>query len=488
MATIYDGLFPLGLGTLRFKQGRNNIETVDNAVKLILRALDYGVEYIDTSHSYIDGLAHKALKEVFAATKRSYAVTVKSQFYADRDSDGARRGVEHAFKEMGIEYAEYFLVWSIRTYDEYTKVMAKDGIYCGAKKLKDEGYVGHICASLHTPLPETIKIIEQGAFEGITLSYSIMNSILMQPVLDLANEKELGLVAMNPLGGGIVPKNQEYFEFLRGNKFESIPQAALRFVSAQPAIKIVLTGAENETQFNENLNAFTNTSLETSSKRIDRVHRSVKQLNGFCTGCQYCEPCQMGIPVSKIMQSRNELLFTENQDEDLAVFRRLSVDYSYIPINSYNPCVKCGSCEKKCTQHLNIISSLTATYNRVNEIGYSYEYRKKRIDMLLNGKPYSTVALWPSGGSASVLIEYYKRFFGEPKFKIILINSDETKKGTIADGVIIHSPSELPKIKPNAVLICSYRYANDINNELKRYNNLEFDVLQLYFENDIPWA
>ena len=73
--------------------------------------------------------------------------------------------------------------------------------------MKEEGLIDHICCSLHA-IPEDIqKIIKTKAFEGITISYSMLSAANMLPVLDAAYENDIGVAVMNPLGGGVIAQN-----------------------------------------------------------------------------------------------------------------------------------------------------------------------------------------------------------------------------------------------------------------------------------------
>lgn len=142
-----------------------------------------------------------------------------------------------SFVESGTDSSH--VVWSapIHNYRDFKEIMRPGGIYEGAVRLKEEGIVEHICASLHAPPEEMIEIIESGAFEGVTVSYSMLNAARMQPVLDAALRRGVGVVVMNPLGGGVIAQNRDYFSIACGEKDGgNTIHAALRFAMAHPAV------------------------------------------------------------------------------------------------------------------------------------------------------------------------------------------------------------------------------------------------------------
>ena len=494
--TIFDNYFPLGLGTSRFPvTGSKDTAGIEKSVQLVLNALDSGINYIDTALQYSSGAAPDILKMAFAQTKMAYDVTVKVSYGLDKTADDTRARVEQSLTAMGIQYAKFFVCWTIFTYAEFEKVMSTSGIYDGAIKLKDEGIIDHICCSLHTPPDDSIKIIESGAFEGVTVSYSPLHAVLMQPVLESANKHNVGVAVMNPLGGGIIPQNNDYFSFIKSDDDTSTAVAALRFAKAHPAVNIVLSGLTDAAELAENISAFNDISSEPNEKRLVRVLGKVKDLEGFCTGCNYCDGCPKGIKVSHFMQARNALLFDPVSaynrtapDEllyNIQLFRKLQLEFGHLLETSENQCIGCGLCETKCTQKLVIINALQDIFNRAEKAGFSLKARKERLKELIVGKDYKRIGLYPNGGFANAVMELYNKCFGEPDFEWVQFNSDEKMHGKISGGVRISSPDEIEVLKPDLIIVTTYRVDDEICKSLERYEDVQ--VKKLHRDNDVPW-
>ncbi|GHV53415.1 hypothetical protein FACS1894216_11370 [Synergistales bacterium] len=494
--TAFDNYFTLGLGTSRFPiSGPNDIAGIDKSVDLVCHALERGVNYIDTSYIYSAGMAQTVLKEAFARTKKQVGVTVKVMHDMDKTSDDARRRVELQLKAMGIEKAAFFTCWTVLNFTEFEEIMQKGGVYEGAVKLRDEGLIEHICFSAHASPEDIVKIIESGAFEGVTVSYSLLNAAHMQSVLEAAQRKNIGVAVMNPLGGGMIAQNADYFSFARSNGDSSTVHAALRFANAHPAVKIVLAGVNTIEEFDDSLGAMTDRSDEPDESRLSRVMRSTADLKDSCTGCKYCEGCPKGIPTSLIMQKRNNLLFKTEEAwnrtnpelaRNIRLFRCHTGDW--MPDSPVNPCERCKKCESRCTQKLSIVDSIEDFYNRADAAGFTLSSRKSRLEELLQGKGYGKAGLYPNGGFANLVRAMYADAFGEPEFEWLQFNSDPKMWGEMSGGLPIHAPEEIASIKPDIIIVCTYKYDSEIYNNLCHYEADGIRIVKLHRDNDVPWV
>lgn len=498
--SIYSGFFPLGLGTGRFPvSGPDDHTGLEHSVQIVLRALEAGVNYVDVGYTYAAGMATQALRRAFQQTKRPFSVTAKVMYGQDKTADDAQKRVEFYLRAMGLEKVQFFTCWTIWNYQTFERIMEKGGIYDGALRLKEEGLIDHICCSLHAPPEDILKIIESGAFEGITISYSMLNEALMQPVLDKAREKDVGVAVMNPLGGGVIAQNRDFFSFACGDGDENdTVHAALRFVKAHPAVDIVLGGVSSMEELEDSLSVFSSPDPEPPQERIKRVLAKVSNLEGFCTGCKYCEGCPQGIPTAQIMQARNTLLFdpikSYNRDgpesllRDIQFFRPLLHDHGWLPETSENPCVKCGRCEKNCTQKLHIIDGVEDTYRRTVGAYFTKEAHRNRLEELVYQKGYRSVGLYPSGGFTNLIMRLYDTFWGKPDFEWVLFNGDPKLCGTISDGKVVHGPAEIPELHPDLIIIDTFRFDSEIEKELAQYRDMGIRIEKLHREGEVPWV
>jgi len=145
-------------------------------------------------------------------------------------------------------------------------------------------------------------------------------------------------------------------------------------------------------------------------------------------------------------------------------------------------------CEEKCTQKLPIIEALADTFKRAEDCGYSIPARAERIKELLVGKNYKKVGLYPNGGFAGLVKNLYYEHFGEPDFEWVVFNSNPVVHGSESDGLIIHSADEISEIRPDIILIVTYKYDEEIYQDIKKYEESGVKIVKLHKANYVPWV
>ena len=197
---------------------------------------------------------------------------------------------------------------------QYEDIMRKGGPYEGALRAKEEGLIDHIIFSSHAAPEETVRFLQSGAFDGALISYSLLNFTSMQKVLDTAEEQKLGIAVMNPLAGGVVPQNPNYFKTNFNITEDSVTDFSLKFIYSHMPITCILSGVSKEQELIDNVKAIE--SLEHTKKDyIQHVHTELSRLSHICTGCGYClEGCPQKIKIPAYMQAYN-MKFMDNTDK-----------------------------------------------------------------------------------------------------------------------------------------------------------------------------
>jgi predicted aldo/keto reductase-like oxidoreductase len=494
MPNIYSKYFPLALGTNRFPiKSANDTEGIEKSALIIKKALECGIKYIDTAYSYSAGGALQAISEATKLTDIPFDFTVKCFYTGDYTADDARKRAEMQLQMIGKNYTEYFVCWNITSYDMFEALIKPGAIYDGALKLKKDGIIGHICASLHVPPEDQVKIIKSGLFEGVTVSYNLLNALTMQCVLDAALEENVGVAVMNPLAGGIIPQNPEVFGYANFDGDKDVNTGALRFVKSHPAVNIILSGVNSESELLQNINTFTAENLISDEERLKSVLSRPASIDHYCSGCHYCKNCPKKIDIFEIMQRRNRLLFkpqeTYNRSE-IRLVQNINMFYysNWKPETTENPCIKCGICEKKCTQHLNIIDSVADMYARAAESGYSIEGEHNRLKEICGGGEYDKIGLYPSGGFANKIIDVWGAVYPDKKPEWVQFNSNTALCGNPSGGMPVYHSTEILNQKPDIIIVCSYKYQDEIYADLEKYKKDGIEIVKLHRENDVPWV
>ncbi len=87
-----------------------------------------------------------------------------------------------------------------------------------------------------------------------------------------------------------------------------------------------------------------------------------------------------------------------------------------------------------------------------------------------------------------MIIRLYHEFFGEPEFEWLQFNSDPKMWGQMADERIVHGPDEIPSLLPDMILICTYKYDQEIENNLCQYESYGVRIEKLHRLEEMPWV
>ena len=334
----------IGCGGMRF----SDPEDVDASAELVAYAYDRGINYFDTAPLYCKDKSEEIFGRAFKQMKPgTFHVSTKC---SNPDGDELRRSLEKSLDRLGVEKITFFHIWCVYTVERWKERVA-GGAVAAAFKAKEEGLIEHVAASSHMPGDEIHVMLDDAPLDGVTLGYCAINFPYRQAALDLAAKRNIGVVTMNPLGGGLIPQNSERFDFLRGPQDRSVVEAALRFNVSQPAVTCALVGFSEKMHVDQAVEAVDNFTPYDKA-HIESVEKNIlEKFDGLCTGCRYCLPCPAGIDIPKMMDTYNcRILQGENPE---AMLGRLKWHWGIDP-KLAEACTDCGLCEKKCTQHLPI--------------------------------------------------------------------------------------------------------------------------------------
>ncbi len=343
----------IGFGGMRFRK-EDYENGLEKAAGVVRYASSLGINYFDTAPFYCDDKSEEIYGEAFKDMPNPFYVSTKSMVHHEPTADDLRKRVEKSLKRLGVEKINFMHMWCILNLEDYKKVIAKGGPYEGALKLKDEGLIDHIAFSTHATGEEIEYIVNSGRFEGVTLGYNATNFAYRQQGIKAAYKKGLGVVTMNPLGGGIIPENPDYYSFIKQDDNDTLCQAALKFNVSHKEITIALAGMGTKEEVLENVKAGDNFEIMTDEKLSQMKSNLSGSLDKLCTGCGYCKGCPKDIQIPKYMDAYNMYIL---KGQDHVVNSRLKNHWG-VSKELAGECIECGLCESKCTQHLPIIERL----------------------------------------------------------------------------------------------------------------------------------
>lgn len=472
----------LGFGTTRFNLSDLKDDAgINRCAELVLHAVSCGINYFDVAPTYSFGQAEKILGRAFAQVKTRLYVAGKSGLSIDSTAEDILRRIDCSLKTLGVDFLDFYQLWSIMNLEQYRQILQPQGLYAGVVRAKEKGYVKHICASLHcTPL-EAQEIISDGYFEGVLISLNALNYEQWLPVLKLAKDKNVVVSTMNSLGGGLIPQYPNLFRNLDSTN-DGVAVKALRFLAGFDELTVILSGMRTVAEIEENLKAFDSPVKSPANFKLNTADK-------ICSGCNYCAPCTVDIPISACMQAYNYKILVDSDNSVTEnfmanqIFTRMRANGVNFP--SLKRCIGCRKCEARCTQKIKIAARMHELSNLAEKFRYTKSAMQNRLNEVaaeLSGS--KIIGIYPACDYAQRLFEIWDNF--ELKSRCEFFNTSPSLWGKFFLGKPIHSPTEIPKLNVDAILITHYAFQNEIYEYLNA-NYPEVKLVKLHKDGDINW-
>ena len=271
----------VGLGT--WGMGGDRYGRADDAESrgTILRALELGINHIDTAPIYGNGRSEEVIGDAIAGRRHEVVLASKVGMFSGRrhnsDYSGptVMREVEQSLRRLRTDYLDIFYLHSP---DE--DLFRDDGLEA-LVRLKEQGKIratGFSVMSVDEGIPLAMRLIDQGQVDVIQQAYRLLYTLPAKELFPLAEARNVGVIA----------RENFYFGFLTGaisrktvfddhddrRKFSSafidavlarveklgfltngrtMTQAALQFVLATPGVHGVIPGAMTVAEVEDNV-------------------------------------------------------------------------------------------------------------------------------------------------------------------------------------------------------------------------------------------
>jgi aryl-alcohol dehydrogenase-like predicted oxidoreductase len=185
----------------------------EEAERFLWRALELGLTYWDTAHSYGNGGSETRMGRVLKTERKRVFLATKT---AARTYDEAMRQVELSLKRLQTDRIDLIQMHNWQTNDDPVAIGKKDGVLTALRKLRDEKVVRFIGLTGHTTPEGMRKVLEL---------YDDIDTVLMpinpaQPdfettIVPIAQKKGVAVLAMKVTGRRSLLGKTEATELLR---------------------------------------------------------------------------------------------------------------------------------------------------------------------------------------------------------------------------------------------------------------------------------
>ncbi len=250
------GIFSLG-GQASIEQPRN--ESV--AVPIVERALDLGVNYIDTAAMYggDERWSQRYIGQVMKNRRNQAYLASKSH---DRTRDGSLKLLEQSLKLLNTDHLDAWQLHHIDSQDDVDRIFAKGGAIEAFQQAREQKMVRFLGVTGHRDPDLLIQCLERFPFDQILMALNAADKhhlSFQEKLLPLAVEKQIGIIGMKiPARGRILanwrpdPHHQGGFEGNAQGPGTLAMKEALYYVLSQP-VSTVIIGCDTVAQLEENV-------------------------------------------------------------------------------------------------------------------------------------------------------------------------------------------------------------------------------------------
>ena len=164
-------------------------------------ALNLGVNYFDTAPSYNNGQSEKNYGQVLARRRQDVFLACKTH---DRSYDGTLRCVEQSLKHLRTDRFDLLQIHGVSAGEDLAAWGKPDGVYKALQTLREQKVTRFIGITGHDSAEILGRAIAMYEFDTLltTLNPVPRRRAYRETLLRLANEKEMGVIAMKVMGGG----------------------------------------------------------------------------------------------------------------------------------------------------------------------------------------------------------------------------------------------------------------------------------------------
>ncbi len=195
-----------GLGTAQWGP-----RTLDDkqAVAILQRAIDLGINYIDTAYSYGGGPAERRIGLGLRGGRRDRVFLTTKTIPRDRAS--AQKELETSLKRLKTDRVDLWQFHALKSNGDMTRILGKGGAMEAALEAKKAGKVRFLGITGHYDPAVFVDAMGRHAFDSLLIPLSCIDPhhrSFEQHALPVAIKKKVGVIAMKVYcSGSLVSQN-----------------------------------------------------------------------------------------------------------------------------------------------------------------------------------------------------------------------------------------------------------------------------------------
>ena len=237
--------------------GQASIEQADKhdvSIAIINRAIDLGVNYVDTAAAYgsprdpskqrweLDGISQTFIGEVMATRRKEVFLASKVD---DRTREGGLRQLEQSLRLLHTDHLDLWQIHNVQSDAQLEQIFGKDGVLEAMTSARDQKIVRNLGITGHFDPAVLAKAIDRFPFDTVLMALNaadVHHLPFTQELLPLANRKQMGVIGMK------IPARDRLFKEGAVNTMKE----AMSYVLTLP-VSTVIIGCKTVEQLEENV-------------------------------------------------------------------------------------------------------------------------------------------------------------------------------------------------------------------------------------------
>ena len=298
-----------------------------DAVALVRKAYDNGINFFDTARGYSD--SEEKLGKAFTGIRDNVIIATKTHA---ADAEHFFIDLETSLRNLRSDYIDIYQLHNPRSAPD-----ASDELMQAMQKAKEQGKIRFIGVTSHT-IATAKEEVSSNLFDTMQFPLSCLSDENDMALATLCREFDVGLIAMKAMSGGLITSPNGSFAFLRS--FGNI---------------VPIWGMQHEWELDQFI------ALEANPPVLDeaiwqQINKDRAELGGgFCRRCGYCVPtCPAGISIN--MMARISLLMRRS------VATNFTGAKTRADMEKIKDCKHCGECTSHCPYDLDAPALLEREY------------------------------------------------------------------------------------------------------------------------------
>lgn len=308
-----------GFGALPIQ--RRNME---DAVKILRKAYDNGIDYFDTARVYTD--SEEKIGNALSDVRDKIYIASKTEAL---EPEKMRKDLETTLKNLKTDYLDLYQLHNPAC---CPKPGDGTGLYEELLKAKEEGKIRHIGFTNHR-LEVAKEAIESGLYETMQFPFSYLADEKDLEIVKMCQERDMGFICMKSLAGGLITRSDAAYAYLA--QYDNV--LPIWGIQHEHELDEFLAFEEEPPVMNEEIKAF--------------IEKEREELTGnFCRSCGYCMPCPKDI---QILNCNRMSLLLRRMPTEVWLSEKWQKEMAKI-----EDCIECRQCVSRCPYGLDIPNTL----------------------------------------------------------------------------------------------------------------------------------